>query len=69
MVVMNKLMLTVLAASALFGSCSKDDDDKIPNTEELVSPELLNMAVSSTTAFTGGGDGLSLYAGYFHLYR
>ncbi len=54
MVVMNKLMLTVLAASALFGSCSKDDDDKIPNTEELVSPELLNMAVSSTTAFTGG---------------
>lgn len=55
MVVMNRLMLTVLAAAALLGSCSKDDDDKTGNNnKDLVSPEILDMTVSSAASFTGG---------------
>ena len=54
MVVMNRLMLTVLAAAALYGSSAKDDDDKTgKNNKDLVSPEMLDMTVSSAASFTG----------------
>lgn len=51
---MNKSILTMLAIAILLGGCSKDDDDKAPGSgEKLISPEMENMAVSSTAGFTG----------------
>lgn len=50
---MNKLMLTALAAATLFGSCSKDDDKTNNNGEDLISPQIEDMAVSATSFFTG----------------
>lgn len=51
---MNRSIITMLIAAALLGSCSNDDDDKTGNDgRQLVSPEMADMAVSSTTAFTG----------------
>lgn len=44
----------MLAIAILLGGCSKDDDDKAPGSgEKLISPEMENMAVSSTAGFTG----------------
>lgn len=53
---MNKLVFSTLLMGVFFGSCSKDDDCHCVNTDDLISPELAEMSVStgtSTTSFTG----------------
>lgn len=53
---MNKLFFSTLLLSLFLGSCSKDDDCHCVNDDDLVSPELAEMKVStgtSTNAFTG----------------
>ncbi len=53
---MNKLVFSTLLLSLFLGSCSKDDDCHCVNNDDLISPELAEMMVStgtSTTAFTG----------------
>ena len=53
---MNKLVFSTLLIGVFFGSCSKDDDCHCVNTNDLISPELAEMRVStgtSTTSFTG----------------
>lgn len=53
---MNKLVFSTLLMGVFFGSCSKDDDCHCVNTDDLISPELAEMRVStgtSTTSFTG----------------
>lgn len=53
---MNKLVLSTLALAAILGSCSKDDDCRCVDTNDLITPELAEMSVTTgdvTTAFTG----------------
>lgn len=53
---MNKLVLSTLALAAFLGSCSKDDDCRCVNANDLITPELAEMSVTTgdvTTAFTG----------------
>lgn len=50
---MNKLIFPMLAAAALFSSCIKDNDDKNQNNKDLITPEIANMAVSSSASFSG----------------
>ena len=73
---MNKLVFSTLLIGVFFGSCSKDDDCHCVNTNDLISPELAEMRVStgtSTTSFTGvlmvypcTGDS-SLYYGIYGI--
>lgn len=53
---MNKLVFSTLLIAALLSGCSKDDDCRCVTNDDLISPELAEMTVSSggaTTAFTG----------------
>lgn len=53
---MNKIVFSTLLMAVFLGSCSKDDDCHCVNNDDLISPELAEMSVStgtSTTAFTG----------------
>lgn len=54
---MNKLVFSTLLLAAFLGSCSKDDDCRCVNEDDLISPELAEMTVTTgdvTTAFTDG---------------
>ena len=53
---MNKMVFYVLLLALFLGSCSKDDDCRCVNNDDLISPELAEMTVTSggqTTSFTG----------------
>lgn len=71
---MNKLLLSMINAVALFASCVKDDENTPGGkvVDNLVTPELANMAVSSTSLFSGAltvspcSDNSSLYFGNYN---
>lgn len=53
---MNKLVFYTLLLIVFLGSCSKDDDCRCVNNDDLISPELAEMKVVTgdlTTTFTG----------------
>ena len=43
---MNKMVFYVLLLALFLGSCSKDDDCRCVNNDDLISPELEEMTVT-----------------------
>ena len=60
---MNKLVFSVLLIATFLGSCSKDDDCscKDGDSSDLITPELAQMMVSTTTSTTPFTGALMVY--------
>lgn len=53
---MNKVIITTLLIATCLSACSKDDECHCVNNDDLISPELAEMKITtgaSTTSFTG----------------